>query len=196
MITPTKAALLNRLRAYIDTEGSRIRINSQPLSTNIGACYTVSKIAAEILRGLGYNTHVRRVAVIVGDKIGKEILLRQLKSGQFDLNEIIQKGGYTIGLGIPPEMFHFVVYIWNGEEKEIMDLTYGQADRPQHGIRAEAYWEKIDSLPETIISLDFINSGYPKSLAPVIEMERLKETFQQIITKGITILKQEGYALG
>lgn len=42
----------------------------------------------------------------------------------------------------------------------------------------------------------FINGSKPLTLNPVLEYAALQGRFEQIIDKGITILKQEGYARG
>jgi hypothetical protein len=201
MITPAKQALLNRLKEFIDSELNQITFEGMQgkLGINTSACFTISTIGAQILCGLGYNARIQRVMVIAGDKIGKELFKEQDKTGRFNKEEVIGKGGWLIGIGvvgpgIPAGQFHYIIHF--PEENEILDLTYGQADRPQHNLRAEAYWEKMDSLPESVVFMAFINGSKPLTLNPVLEYTALQERFQQIIDKGITLLKQEGYALG
>ena len=64
-----------------------------------GTCFTISKLACKILRRLGYNCFEQRTFVIVGDKIGSEIFLKQAKEGKFDKEEIIKASGWVLGIG-------------------------------------------------------------------------------------------------
>lgn len=43
---------------------------------------------------------------------------------------------------------HFVVLV---DDKEILDLTFHQANRPRIRISLEPYWESVDNLPKCIL---------------------------------------------
>lgn len=184
--------LFDVLRDYIDKDVlQRIKVNGNVLSKNSGACYTASKIAERILMLLGYKCEVRRVVVIAGDRRGKEIFKRQTETQKFDKQEVIDAGCWLLGLGVPP-MFHYVV--WFPDEKEILDLTYGQADRPKYGLNAKAYWEYIDNIPESIVSIDFVDKP-PINFDPIYHYPLCQRMFNYIEEEGYKKLKDAGYGI-
>lgn len=173
--------LFEALRDYIDKSIlQNIKVDGQILSKNSGVCYTTSKIAERILRLLGYKCEIRRVSVISGDGIGKEIFKRQVQALRFDKQEIINTGGWLLGMGVPP-MFHYVV--WFPDEKEIMDLTYGQAARPEYNLKAEAYWKPIDDLPDSIVFMNFIDE-IPTNFNPLYEYPQYQRVFNHVEVEG------------
>lgn len=195
----TKKLLLNRLKSYLDEEFSHIEVGGNNLSIQKGICYTASKVGSKILKGLGYECSIQRVTVIVGNDIGRRIFLEQKKRCVYDKDEMIKSGGWTIGLGVPPDS-HYIIYIegeiMKGGEKgkgEILDLTYGQANRPQYNIVADAYWESEDNLPDTIIEMNIYKN--PKlELDPIYHYHEFRKVFRNIIRKGIKILEKEGFS--
>lgn len=180
--------LLDKLRDFIDKEFKQIAIGDKPLSTQVGACYTVSKVAVEILKRIGYNCRVQRVTVIVGNKKGRELFVEHNKRGIFDKDEIIRNEGWIIGIGVSPQ-FHYLIYF--PDDDEVMDLTYGQANRPQYDLIAEHYWAKLDSLPETIILLNLIDQeNVPKDFNPLYRYSEYRNLFKKCIKKGVKELRK------
>ena len=200
----TKKLLLNRLKSYLEEEFSHIEIEGKKLSIQKGICYTASKVGSKILKGLGYKCDIQRVTVIVGNDIGRRIFLEQKKIGVYSQDEMIKSGGWTIGLGVPPDS-HYIIYI-EGEKREtgekgkeekgkgeILDLTFGQANRPQYNLSAEAYWESEDNLPDTIIEMNIYNN--PKlELDPIYHYHEFRKVFRSIVRKGIKILEKEEFS--
>ena len=175
--------LLNLLKDYIDNEFSKIIYNGEQLNTNRAICFTVSKVATRILVKLGYNCKVQRVTVLVGNEKGRKIFAEQNKRGIFDKEELIKCGGWIIGLGVPP-YFHYVVYF--PKEDEVMDLTLGQASRPQYGLNCEAYWAKKENIPDAIISVEFIEVD-SDNFDPIYYKQ--KGLFKHIIKKGVKTVR-------
>lgn len=188
--------LLSRLKSYLDEEFSQIEIEGNTLSTKNGICYTASKVGSKILNGLGYKCYIQRVTVFVGNDIGRRIFMEQKKGRICSEDEMIKSGGWTIGLGFPPDS-HYIIYI-EGErgEKgkgEILDLTYGQANRPQHNIIADAYWESEDNLPDTIIEMH-IHKNAKLELDPIYHYPEFRRVFRKIVRKGTKMLEKEGFS--
>lgn len=172
--------LLHELKNFLDNEFKVVKVDEgKVLNTSKGACFTISKVASKILNGLGYRCNVKRVKVMSGNKKGIELFIKQRKTG-FDRDEIIKEDGWIIGIGCTPEMFHYVIYF--PDDKEVMDLTYSQANRPEHELICEAYWEKLDNLPETIITLEFVEGIEPDTFSPIYYDH--KGIFKHIIKKG------------
>lgn len=184
-MTPNPA-LLEKLKEYLGTRMRQISCDGQRLNLNCGACDTISRLACEILKGIDYECEVRRVAVLIGNEIGRKIFAEQAKTGNFNQEEQIKAGGCVIGMGVPPEMFHYI--IWFPKEREILDLTFGQSSRPQYNIHTAAYWESINKLPEEILSFEFID-GVPETRAPLYDIPKLKPFFEDVIKKGMRYLK-------
>jgi hypothetical protein len=191
--------LLNRLKSYLDEEFSQIEVGGHTLNTKKGICYTASKVGSKILNGLGYKCNIHRVTVIVGNDIGRRIFVEQQKSGVYSSDELIKHGGWTIGLGVPPDS-HYIIYIegetkQDGEKRkgEILDITYGQANRPQYNIIADAYWESEDNMPNTIIEIHICNDA-KLELDPIYHYPEFRKIFKKIIRKGIRILEKEGFS--
>lgn len=191
--------LLNRLKSYLDEEFSQLEVGGNTISIQKGICYTASKVGSKILNGLGYKCDIQRVTVIVGNEIGRRIFTEQKNRGAYYKDEMIKSGGWTIGLGYPPDS-HYIIYIEGerieGGEKgkgEILDLTYGQANRPQYNIIAGAYWESEDNLPNTIIEM-YIHKNPKLELDPIYHYHEFKIFFKHIIRKGIKILEKEGFS--
>ncbi len=196
--------LLDRLKSFLDEEFSHINIRGEPLSTKKSICYTASMVGSKILNGLGYKCDIQRVTVLVGNEIGRKIFTEQKKRGLYEKDEMINANGWTIGLGVPPDS-HYIIYIEGDRDNgpnngsnikgkgEILDLTFGQANRPQHNIIADAYWESEDNLPETIIELHIYEN--PKfELDPVYYYPEYRRSFKKIIKSGIKILEKEGFS--
>lgn len=175
--------LLIKLKEFIDIEFKQILIDGKQISIDVGACYTVSKVAVGILKHLGYNCRVQRVEVISGNKKGRELFSKQSKSGRYDKSEIIAEGGWIIGLGVSPQ-FHYIIVF--PDEKEIMDLTFGQANRPQYELIAEPYWSDEKSLPETVIMVNLVidEKDVPENFNPVFDYSKYRRLFKKIIKKG------------
>jgi len=195
----TKKLLLNRMKSYLDEEFGYIEVGGKNLSIHKGICYTASKVGSKILNGLGYKCDIQRVTVIVGNDIGRRIFLEQKKIGIYDQDEMIKSGGWTIGLGVPPNS-HYIIYIEGerreGEEKgkeEILDLTYRQVNRPQYNIITDAYWESEDNLPNTIIEMH-LHKNPKLELDPIYHYHEFRRVFRNIIRKGIKILEKEGFS--
>lgn len=192
--------LLNSLKSYLDEEFSHIDVGGETLSTKKGICYTASKVGSKILNGLGYKCDIQRVTALVGNDIGKRIFTEQKKRDIYKQGEMIKYGGWTIGLGVPPDS-HYIIYI-EGEEAgetgekgkgEILDLTYGQANRPQHNLITDAYWESEDNLPDTIIEMHIYDNA-KFELDPIYHYPEYRRTFKKIIRSGIKILEKEGFS--
>lgn len=182
--------ILNYLVEYLNEKYSHIYLGKQQWNLNIGNCYTTSKLASEILNGVGYECEPRRVSMIIGNDIGKQIFIEQAKKKKFDKHEIMERGGYVIGLGIPqpnsPEDSHWVV--WCPRKKAIMDLTIGQASRPQHGINLRPFFGTKENFPKEIIEMYFIQSEKPRNL--YMEKEPLKSYSEAIVKEGIFTLRE------
>lgn len=176
--------LLQKLKYFIDKELENIEINGKIIDTNVGICFTVSKVASRILNKLGYKCNVKRVSILIGNKKGREIFHQQMQDNKFDKDEIIKDNGWIIGMGYTDadiDTFHYVVYF--PDEKEIMDLTFGQADRPQRDLKCDAYWRNIDDLPETIIMIKFVDEKEkPGTFNPIYYTYKGK--FGHVIKKG------------
>jgi len=150
-----------------------------------GVCKSISIMASEILNELGYNCHIQRVAVIVSNEIGIKALREMDKTGNYN-TDYIKDGGWSIGLGYPTkekkgyeDAFHYIVYF--PEEKEVLDLTFSMANRPEKNIIAEAYWTHEDELPESIhrmMLLDLKDNSIPL-------IEQNQEMKKRIIERGI-----------
>lgn len=186
--------LLNILKSHLDDEFSQIEIGGNTLSTRRGICYTASKVGSKILNGLGYKCCIQRVTVIIGNEIGRRIFKEQKKGYIYTEDELIKSGGWTIGLGFPPDS-HYVIYVEGerGEKGEILDLTYEQATRPQYNIIADAYWERIDNLPDTIIEIH-IHKDAKLELDPIYHYPEFRRFFKKTVRKGIRILEKEGFS--
>lgn len=186
-------SLLAALQKHLDEELKVFRKDGQELSTNKGVCYTVSQLGARILQGLGYQCDVRRVVVLTGNETGKRIFKQQMETGKFDRQEMIDAGGWTQGIGVPPGM-HYIIYF--PKEDEVMDLTFGQADRPEWNLHAEAYWKNYKDLPETIIGIEVVPDNIPgETRKPeqdsLYNREDFKERFEMIIRRGIDKINKE-----
>jgi hypothetical protein len=163
--------------------------------TDSGTCFVMSKIAVKILRKLGYDCREERVIVLLGNEKGKKVFLEQEKKGKFSIGEITKDGGWTIGLGMPTskEDFsnanHYVVYF--PKEKEIMDITFGQARREEKDILASAYWCNENELPEIIFH---IIRGVPRDnkweLDRDIYFPKFKPLFKDVVEYGYKKLKR------
>lgn len=169
------------------------RMTLADLDINGGSCYTVSKMACKILNKNGYRCHVKRVTYMLGDKIGKEMFMEQAEQGHFDYKPIVEAGGWTIGLGLPEdkrrdgqEGMHWVVYFY--EDNEILDLTFGQAHRPDKNIHAQHFWEDTDNLPDSIFGVYVPENQKPP--ANLYINNHLKEWYKDTIKLGVQKLKQ------
>jgi hypothetical protein len=187
-----KKLLLNRLKIYLDDEFSQVEIGGNVLSTKRSICYTASKVGSKILNGLGYKCCAQRVTVIIGNEIGRSIFKDQKNGYIYSEDEVIKSGGWTIGLGFPPDS-HYVIYIEGDKGEEILDLTYGQATRPQYNIIADAYWERVDNLPNTIIEMH-IHKDAKLELDPIYHYPEFRKFFKRTVRKGIKILEKEGFS--
>jgi len=179
--------LLIALKEHLDNSLNVLYPDVKP--TDSGTCFVMSKVAVKILRRLGYNCVEQRVFVILGNEKGKVVYLEQEKTGQFNIDEIIKDGGWTIGLGgKDEESNHYIVIFPN--EKEIMDITFGQAKRTEKNIPASAYWSNQDNLPETIMRIIFIQKNKEWELKRDWYIPKFKPIFKKVIEEGYKKLKR------
>lgn len=164
-----------------------------PQKERMTACFSYSRCAQAILKALGYrDATVIRVCIMCGNEIGRRIFLEQAKTGKFDRDELVKAGGWNIGIGVPPD-FHYVVYFT--ETAEILDLTYGNANRPEYNLEAKAFWGSPSQYPESIVFIDVLCDGVPiRNFNPLWDYPNLRNRFRKAIKRIIKQLKKEGYA--
>lgn len=182
--------LLTALKEYLDEQLVVLYPNVEKRPTDMGICFTASKLAVKILRRLGYDCKEQRVFVIGGNKRGKEIFLEQTKTGKFDIDEITKDGGWTIGVGSPDkssDSCHYIIFFT--KDNEIMDITWGQAKREKRYIFASAYWCKENELPETILQIMPVKSNINWELGRDWYYPQFKTNFKRIIEEGYKQLK-------
>src|SRR5659263_198943 len=101
--------LLTRMKEELDKIISEFYFSQvkDKYETYMAACYTYSKCAEQILHALGYrDATVIRVVTVCGNEAGRRIFSQQTKAGKYDRDELIREGGWTIGIGVPPD-FHY-----------------------------------------------------------------------------------------
>jgi hypothetical protein len=183
--------LFLQLEKFLTQRLSMVEIEGDKLKLNQGICFTISKIGCKIMRRLGYNCVVQRVWVLVGDKIGRRMFLEQEKTNAFDKDKIVNAGGWTISMGLPRDKedydFHYVIYF--PDKKEVMDLTFSQANRTEHNVVAKNYWTKLEDLPESIIRIYPIQKEVD-DYAPLYYEKELKEWKEETILLGYKLLKK------
>jgi len=181
--------LLSDLSYFIDGRLSNLTLKGEPLSINQSYCFSVSKLACKILRRLGYNCNVQRVMTILGNKKGKEVLLKQAECGKFDKQEVMDSGGWAIGIGtLEKGQTHYVIYF--PDTKEIMDLTFGQASRPDKDIVCKPFWAGEDKLPKVIFTIVPHKRDSDWELQCLYYNKDLKEYFDLMIMDGYRTLKR------
>lgn len=183
-----KAMLLKELSEFLDLRLRMIYKGGEQMNLNEGVCDTTSIVASKILRRLGFDCHPQRVCFIIANEIGWKIHKQQRKQGKFNKEDLIEKGGWIIGLGFPEKKasdFHTVIYF--PYSAEIMDLTIGQASRPQHGIELEPFWVRADKLPKAIKDWGFIKD--PKETIPMCALPEMKPWVDETVRLGYRRLK-------
>lgn len=187
----TNQELLIALKEHLDESLKVLYPDVSP--TDSGTCFVMSKIAVKILRRLGYDCREERVIVILGNETGRKVFLEQDKIGKFNIGEIIKDGGWTIGLGMPTSIDdvanHYVIFF--PREKEIMDITFGQARREDKKILASAYWCNENELPEIIIKLlRDVPRDKKWELDRDIYFPKFKPLFKDVVEYGYKKLKR------
>lgn len=185
-----KGELLDQLYNHIADAIKKIEIGGKKLDIDCGLCYTTSWVASKILKKMGYNCRPQKVTFLIGDSIAQSMLK---DNPDVDKEEVIKAGGWAIGLGVMRtdkdlENNHWVV--WFPKEEEIMDLTIGQANRPEKNINLKYFWEKAQEIPEPIFRANFQpNVVHPYQIKNTPE---LKEYFKEVI-KSFKYKYQEDY---
>lgn len=190
-MTATKEQeLLKELVSYLDTSMKAIYVKGQQLSLGVGTCYTVSKVGAKIMRRLGYEASISKIGYIVADKIGAPLYLQHKAEGIERTDDILAAGGWVMGVGwtTEPYDFHFVIYLKDREE--IIDLTFGQADRPKHNIRTKPFWAKLDALPDIIIDYRFRAFRTEDHQSAIFYQPEVEEYMEHMVYEGYKLLKK------
>lgn len=182
--------LLLRLKSYLEDRFSKVTVGEKRLSLSLGMCYTASMVASEILKKIGYDCYVTRVEVFLGNEIWRRLSNEQEERGsKCDPEEIFAKGGYTIGLGMEKRKeYHYVVYF--PEQEEVMDLTFGQISRPEHGIINEAYWRGMSELPESILGIWETKPDLEWERGTLYNAPELKKYLEDIIKNGYELFRE------
>lgn len=183
--------LLIALKDHLDESLKVLYPDVSP--TDSGTCFVMSKIAVKILRRLGYDCKEERVIVLLGNEKGKKVFLEQQEKGKFDITEILKDNGWTIGLGLPrshqDNATHYIIAF--PKEKEIMDITFGQARREDKDILASAYWCNEKELPEVIITmLRDVPRDKKWELDRDIYFPKFKPLFKSVVEYGYKKLKR------
>ena len=172
---------VKELYDFLDRKMKNIIYDGEQLNLDGGVCFTASKIATKILKRLGYNCEVQRVKFIIGNESGKK------KFEQFLIDNKPPKyigKEHVLGLGLHGS--HYIIYF--KEESLIMDLTIGQASRPEKDMIMKAYFRELDNLPKEIIACKFMKPDRVYELSCSFYLAR--EYFDKVIKEGYKDLKK------
>lgn len=145
-----------------------------------GACYSTSEIAREIFKEFGIESEVLFVSGIIENEKAREIIDRVGVDNPQRLKQIlIEEDGWTMGVGIGRDEkgmpnFHSVLYF--PEEKEILDLTIKQLDRPERGIEMPDWYfghvnDYMDMFSDHYGKELFRAEDFLKVFCPMVERE-------------------------
>lgn len=127
----------------------------------VQACLTVSTAAALALKDHGVNAVARTCQITFANQKwvdaynerGVEWMKERVKDGT------LGDDCWSVGIGYPePDdqyPLHAVIHL--PDTNEIIDLTAHQADRPNHNLRVEPLWMKLDELKMPVIHFRFVD---------------------------------------
>lgn len=185
-----RRTLLRDLESYLQEKLSHVVVGATQVTLEAGACYTISRLASEILCKLGYNCNPQRIEATLANWRARKIMEEQKRQGSSDIDEVYNRGGHILGIGYRSRGdYHYVVYF--PDSKDIMDLTFGQVSRPQKDILCEAYWENAENLPKEIIWLKILKNDDEWEKKTLYFHPVFQHYTQNIIQEGYELLKSK-----
>lgn len=179
---------VEELFATLEVAMNGVIYDGEELSLNKGICFTASKVACKILRRLGYSCEVQRVKYIIGNEGGIKKFNQFLKDGKKP-NYVGKE--HILGLGFDEDDKtgeagnHYVVYF--DKEDLILDLTIGQASRPEKDIVMKPYFSDAKNKPKEIIGCKFQKPDKEYELSTSFYLGR--EGYEKIIQDTYKRLK-------
>ena len=181
--------LLKDLYDFLDVKMKNVIYDGEQLSLDSGVCFTASKVASKILRKLGFDCEVQRMKLVIGNEGGIKKFNQFLKDGKepkYVGKEHIIGLGYDGWDGDAEGGSHYVVYFKN--ENLIMDLTIGQATRPEKDILMKPYFTTPEDRPEEIVGYKFEKPNKKYELSTSFYSAR--EYYEKVINEGYRELKK------
>ena len=182
-----RRVLLKEGVEYLDNKLQQIHIGSNALSINSGCCYAVCQMVHNILKKLHIETRIVRVSYLIATNGAWEILMNNMEKGVDPLKtrqEIVDKNEWSIGLGYEnkSDSFHFVLMT---NDNEIIDLTIGQASRPEHNLIFSPFWCKEEDVPADIRQIQMKDTDEAIDVASMGVLQIEGKTYLKNIEMGL-----------
>lgn len=155
------------------------------------ACLSISTLVAEVLREFGLKAEARTCQVTFANEQFIERYRRDPAGLQADLAEKKLPGDvWSVGIGYdaPGDVHPLHAVVFLPDEEAIVDLTAGQANRPEKKLFVGPYWADPQNPEPTMLHFKFVEQRSDpilKKLSPDA-VESMKATLRTMIGKAFT----------